>query len=182
MLYKSQQENKDRYKEAGECLRNRQSTFFAKRKVEPEPESQVLVLGGANRSNSAKRYYPCIGHFNCNNPVVWTQHRCLRSTRFSKLNANGPRTGRPSATKTDESVSKVRCLLAKDRVLRVRMIALEVNISKDTVHHILAEELSTQEICAKMVTKKLSCEQKEIRLPITQQMLDWLTNSVTVHG
>ena len=84
------------------------------------------------------------------------------------------RSGRPSTSTTDESVSKVRSALAMDRRLTVRMIADEVGMSKDTVHRILTEVLEMRKICAKIVPKNLSAEPKENRLFISQEMLDRL--------
>ncbi|EZA46817.1 hypothetical protein X777_01495, partial [Ooceraea biroi] len=74
------------------------------------------------------------------------------------------RSGRPSTSKFDENMSKVRSVLAKDRRLTVRMIAYEVEMSKDSVHRILTNVLCMRKICAKMVPKNLSNEQKENRL------------------
>ena len=53
-----------------------------------------------------------------------------------------PRSGRPSTSKTDNSVEIVRALVRSERRLTVRTIASELNLNHSTVHQILTEELA----------------------------------------
>jgi hypothetical protein len=50
--------------------------------------------------------------------------------------------------------------MAKDRRLSVRMIAEETSLDKNAVHRILTDHLHMQKICAKLVPKHFSVEQK----------------------
>ena len=61
--------------------------------------------------------------------------------------------------------------MAKDRRLSVRMIAEETDLNKNAVHRILTEHLHMRKICAKLVPKNLSVEQKTNRLEICQDLL-----------
>ena len=61
--------------------------------------------------------------------------------------------------------------MAKDRQLSVRMIAEETGLNKNAVHRILTEHLQMQKICAKLVLKNLSVEQKANWLEICQDLL-----------
>ena len=70
------------------------------------------------------------------------------------------RSGQPSATRTGDNTARVRELVRSDRRLAVRMIADEVNMNRETVHLILSEELGMREICAKMVTRNLTEQQR----------------------
>jgi len=54
-------------------------------------------------------------------------------------------------------------VIRKDRRLGVRAVAEEVNLDRESVRRILKEELDTKKICAKLVPKLLSDEQKERR-------------------
>ncbi|GFW31802.1 HTH_48 domain-containing protein [Trichonephila clavipes] len=54
---------------------------------------------------------------------------------------DGPRSGKPSVSKTAENVIRVRDLLRSDRRLKVRMIGEELNLNHTTVHQILTNEL-----------------------------------------
>jgi len=51
-----------------------------------------------------------------------------------------PRFGKPSTSKTDNNVEKVRALVQSDRRLTVQMIASELNLNHTTVHQILTQE------------------------------------------
>ncbi|XP_023714359.1 protein GVQW3-like, partial [Cryptotermes secundus] len=52
------------------------------------------------------------------------------------------RGGRPSTSRTDDNVQRVRDVLNSDRRLSVRMIANRVVIDKMTVHTIITEDLA----------------------------------------
>ncbi|XP_033609194.1 uncharacterized protein LOC117282682 [Cryptotermes secundus] len=52
-----------------------------------------------------------------------------------------PRGGRPSTSRTDDNVQRVRDVLNSDRRLSVRMIADRVGIDKMTVHTIITEDI-----------------------------------------
>ena len=82
-----------------------------------------------------------------------------------------PRSGRPISSTNDQNVEVVRAVMAKDRQLSVRMIAEETGLNKNAVHRILIEHLHMQKICAKLVPKNLSVEQKANRLEICQDLL-----------
>jgi len=47
--------------------------------------------------------------------------------------------------------------------LTVRSIAEQVNIDRETVREILTEDLDMRKVCAKMVPKELTKEQKQRR-------------------
>jgi len=56
--------------------------------------------------------------------------------------------------------------------LAVRNIAEEVNIDRETVRKILTEDLDMRKVCAKIVPKELTEEQKERRITIYQDLLE----------
>ena len=58
----------------------------------------------------------------------------------------------------------MRAAMTKDRRLSVRMIAEETGLNRNAVHRILTEHLHMRKICAKLVPKNLSVEQKANRL------------------
>ena len=70
---------------------------------------------------------------------------------------------RPCTSRTEENVEKISQIVRKDRRLSVRMIAESVNIDKDTAWKILREDLNMKKVCAKMVPRVLTPEQKERR-------------------
>jgi len=72
-----------------------------------------------------------------------------------------PRSGRPSTSKTDNNVEKVRAIVRSDRRLTVQMIVSKLNLNHTTVHQILTQELATRKLCAKIVPQNLTIEQKD---------------------
>jgi len=61
--------------------------------------------------------------------------------------------------------------MVKGRRLSVRMIAEQMGLDKNAVHRILRDHLHMRKICAKLVPKNLSVEQKANRLEICQDLL-----------
>lgn len=59
------------------------------------------------------------------------------------------RSGRPSTSKTDHNVARVRQLLDSDRRLSIKMVANELNLSSTVVFRIVTEDLAMRKVCAK---------------------------------
>ncbi|KAJ8961498.1 hypothetical protein NQ318_014747 [Aromia moschata] len=68
---------------------------------------------------------------------------------------------------TYENVHRMRALVRSDRRLTTRMIGEKLNL----IHTIVYNELGMRKVCAKMVQKNLSQEQKDIR---RERCLDFL--------
>lgn len=90
------------------------------------------------------------------------------------------RTGRPVTCRTEENIERVRHALLKDRRLTVRMIAEELSISKDTVWTIITEDLEMRKVCAKMVPKILTDDQKEKRLSNCKDVVERIEKDPTL--
>ena len=58
---------------------------------------------------------------------------------------------RPSTSKTDDTVERVRSLVRSDHRLTLRMISSELNLNWFTVHQILTQDLGMRKVCAKTV-------------------------------
>ena len=83
-----------------------------------------------------------------------------------------PRAGRPSTSKTDDNVERVRSLVRSDRRLTLRMISSELNLNRFTVHEILTQDLGMRKMCAMMVPENLTTEQKANRRDVCLDILD----------
>jgi len=70
------------------------------------------------------------------------------------------RSGRPETSRTEENIAKIRQIVRENRRLTVRSIAEQVNTNRETVRKILTEVLDMRKVCAKMVPKELTEEQK----------------------
>jgi len=71
-------------------------------------------------------------------------------------------------------VEKVRSLVRSDRRLTFRMISSELNLNRFTVHQILTQDLDMRKVCAKIVPKNLTTEQKANRRDVCLDLLDRL--------
>jgi len=101
--------------------------------------------------------------------MVFKWHKAFKAGRENV--EDDSRSGRPISSTNDQNVEVVRAVMAKDRRLSVRMIAEETGLNKNAVHRILTEHLHVRKICAKLVPKNLSVEQKANRLEICQDLL-----------
>jgi histone-lysine N-methyltransferase SETMAR len=115
---------------------------------------------------------------------VFEWHKLFREGR--ERVEDDDRSGRPSTSKTNENVSRVKNLLNSDRRMSIRMIADDLNIPQTQVFEIVTENLAMRKVCAKLVPRVLSEEQKATRKAICQDLLhnvnedpDFLDNVVT---
>ncbi|GBM99646.1 hypothetical protein AVEN_166461-1 [Araneus ventricosus] len=85
-----------------------------------------------------------------------------------------PRPGQAHVvTNSATTVSAVSELIWQNRKITIREIAVELSISKGTVHHIIHKNLGYGKVCAQWVPKHLSENQKTARMGVclTQQFL-----------
>ena len=75
-----------------------------------------------------------------------------------------PKSGHPSTANTQENVEKVARIVRGDRRLSIRAISELTNINKESVRQILHDDLGMKKVCAKVVPKILTPEQKEYRV------------------
>src|SRR5215469_2744024 len=85
-----------------------------------------------------------------------------------------PHAGRLSTSKMDDSVERVRSLVRSDCRLMLRMISSELNLNRFTIHQILTQDLGMRKVCAKMVPKNLTTEQKANWRDVCLDLLDCL--------
>ena len=83
-----------------------------------------------------------------------------------------PRSGRPSTSRTANNIERVKQMVRVDRQLTVRMIAEELSFNKDTVWGIITENIEMRKVCAKMVPKLLSEDQKERRVTVCEDIIE----------
>ena len=84
--------------------------------------------------------------------------------------------GCPSTSRTENNAAHVKAVLDRDRHLSVRLTAEEVGLPKTDVHRIINEDLHMRKICAKLVLKNLSAEQKDNRVLVSRELLDRVTS------
>jgi len=82
------------------------------------------------------------------------------------------RSGQPATSRTEKNIAKICQIVSENRRLTVRSIAEQVNIDRETARKILTEDLDMRKVCAKMVPKELTEEQKQRRVTICQDLLE----------
>ena len=85
--------------------------------------------------------------------------------------------GRPSTSRTDENVERVRRC---DCRRTVRMIADELGMNIERIWRIITEYLGMRKICAKMVPRLLNEGQKERRMQVCQNILEQLETELNL--
>ena len=70
----------------------------------------------------------------------------------------------PATSRTEENIEKFRQIMSENRRLTIRSIAEQMNIDREAVRKILTENLDMRKVCAIMVPKELTEEQKERRV------------------
>jgi len=96
------------------------------------------------------------------------------------------RPGRPSTSKTNETVARVREIIRNNHRLTIREVAEDVGIYYGSCQEILTKELGMSRIAAKFVPRLLTDEQKQNRKTIAQELFersesdqDFLKNIIT---
>ena len=82
---------------------------------------------------------------------------------------------RSVTSRTEGNVQKINEIVRKDRRLSIRMIADMVNINKEMVRQILHDELNMTKVCAKLVPKNLTQDQKDNGKNICYDIMERLT-------
>ena len=83
------------------------------------------------------------------------------------------RSSRPSTRRNDELINQVQTLVMQDRGVTVRELVEEVGISTGSVHSILTDDLAMRRVSTKFVPKLLTMEEKQLRLEVSQDILDY---------
>ncbi|KAJ8958704.1 hypothetical protein NQ318_016431 [Aromia moschata] len=128
---------------------------------QPTDGDQVLCETGeeccGNHSNVKKAFgVDCLS-----DRQIFRWHKAFAEGREDGNDEN--RAGRPSTSSSDDNVKRVRDLLNTDRRLSVRLISETLDITKTIVHEIVSVSLGMRKVCAKLVPKVLTDDQKARR-------------------
>ena len=83
-----------------------------------------------------------------------------------------PRSGRPSTSRNEEMIAKVRKIFRNNRRLTVREIADDCGISLGSCNAILTDDLRMKRVCAKFVPRLLTDEQREQLQTIARDLFE----------
>jgi hypothetical protein len=100
--------------------------------------------------------------------------------------ADEQRSGRPLSSQTDVNIEAVDRLIRRDKRMKIRDVAEELDISKSTAHRIVYDVLKYRKVCARWVPKQLTEDHKSTRMAFSLQNLqryktedEFLTRIVT---
>ena len=71
-----------------------------------------------------------------------------------------------------ETIVRVKQMVWSDRRLTIRMIADNLDLNRESVRNILLHDLGMRKVCAKLVPKILSVDQKQRRVNFCKDMLE----------
>ena len=108
---------------------------------------------------------------------VFGWHRRFVLGRVSVEDDTG--SGRPSSSRNEDNVVRIRDMIREDRTLTVRMLADALRINKLTCHQILREDLGKRKLNARLVPHALTQDQKEVRASICAELLQEVLNDAT---
>lgn len=85
-------------------------------------------------------------------------------------------TGRPSTSRNDDNVKKIKEIVEMDTRISLRMIEEEIGINKETIRKILSEDLDKRKICSRFVPHSLTPEQKKTRVDYCKDFISTSDN------
>ena len=140
--------------------------------VEQRINLKFLVRLGKTPTEALKLLQEVYGDDTMSRTCLFEWHRRFKEGREEVEDDH--RSGRPSTSRTDENVERVRQKVRSDRCLTVRMIADELSMNSERISRIITEDLGMTNICAKMVPRLLNEGQKERRVQVCQDILEQL--------
>jgi len=140
--------------------------------AEQRTNLKFLVKLGKTPSEALELLQQVYGDETMSRSHVFEWHKRFKEGRQDV--EDDPRSGRPSTSRTDANVERVRQAVRDDRRMTVRLIASELGMNRDSVWKIITEDLGMRKICAKMVPKLLTDDQKDRRLQVCQDILERL--------
>lgn len=125
---------------------------------------------GDNQTETIRKIKEAFGHDAMGRSQIQEWFNRFKERRTSV--ESDPRSGRPSTSRNEVVINTVHAVIMEDHRLTIHEISEELGISVGSVNSILKKDLGMWRVAAKFVPKLLSHEQQELRLSISQDMLD----------
>ena len=140
--------------------------------IEQKINLKFLIRLGKTPTETLNSLQEVYGDAMMSRTWIFEWHKRFREGREDV--EDDPRSGRPTTSRTNENVERVREKVHSDCRLTVRMIADELNMNGERVWRIITEDLGMRKVCAKMVPRLLNDGQKENRVQVCQGILKQL--------
>ena len=113
-----------------------------------------------------------------NRASVFEWHKRFKEGRESV--SDDERCGRNKEVNTPELIGQIKNFMDKDRRVSIETISAQFDVSVETVHTIIREELKMRKICAKFVPRVLREDQKERRCHDSRKMVELINSDPVV--
>lgn len=153
-------------------------TKMEKRNQEQRAAIKFCARLGETASETYAKIVKVHGDSALSRAQVFRWHKEFKEGRESV--EDEARSGRPVEMRNDANAQCVCALIHKDRRLTVRMLASELGMNRETVRQILTDDFGMKKLCAKMVPKNLSVEQKNHRMTVAEDCLEQVENDPTL--
>ncbi|KAE9523287.1 hypothetical protein AGLY_016235, partial [Aphis glycines] len=147
------------------CIKSR---FYDGKYTEQRACIKFCFKIGKNATETFKLIKLAFRDVSLSHCVTFDWFKRFKEGRIS--NEDDHRPGRPSLSKTNDTIDLVRNKIRNDRRLTVREVANEVGISIGTCHSILSNELDMRRMTAKLVPTLLMEEQIEHRIEVCLEL------------
>jgi len=159
---------------SGICYSLRVFWCAAARMSELELEQQMninfLVKLGKSGNEIREMLVQVYGDNGMNKTAVYKWVKCFSEGRESVTGEE--RSGQPATSRTEENIAKICQIVHENHWPTLRSTAEQVRVNRETVRKILTEDLDMRKVCAKMVPKEVSKEQKQRRVTIYKDLLE----------
>lgn len=140
-------------------------------KMEQRANVKFCVKLGKSFTETLQMLRQAYGEQAMSRTQVYDWHRRFKNGEESVEDGRF-RSGRPTTSRTDENIARVREVIRADRRQTIDEVASVVGISHGTCHAILTENLNMHRVCAHMVPKMLTSEQREERALRSGELID----------
>lgn len=130
---------------------------------------KFCVRNEVGRVDTLKMLQKCYGDNTLSKTT--TNEWYLRFERGRDEIKDDHRSGRPSTSRNEENIEKVRSMLTENKKLTITELADETGISQGSIHSILHDDLGLKRVAARLVPFQLNFLQKMTRVEISKEML-----------
>ena len=139
---------------------------------------KICFKVGKNATETYGMLQTAFGQSCMNRAWVFEWHKRFKEGRVSVR--DGERCGRSKEVRTPELIGQMKNFMDKDRLVSIETISAQFDVSVETVHTIIPEELKTRKICAKFISRVLREDQKERRCRDSREMVKLINSDPAI--
>lgn len=137
---------------------------------------KFCVKNEISASEALKMLQKCYGDETNSRATVFAWYKLFKEGR--ELVDDGERSGRPSTSKTEDNVNKVKELVLQNRRYTIRDIVGITGLSFGSIQTILKSDLGLRRVQSRLVPKTLNFFEKQRRVEMAEEMLSMSDNDL----